>query len=418
MTLPLRKAIFWTHLVAGAIAGLVIALMSFTGVALAFKPQIMQWASQETRHAPPPSPGAARLPLEDILARVRAASPETREARPTAITLDADPNATVAVAFGRAGTHQVNGYTGQVLGEAAPRWTGFFRLMEDLHRWLGAKGENRDLGRAVTGVSNAAFLVLAITGLYLWFPRKWTWRNVRAVLWFKRHLDGKARDFNWHNVIGLWSAPVLIVLTATGMVISYKWASNLVYTVTGSEPPGQPPAPVITPPAPDAKPLALDALVALAAQQAPPWQQITVRLPEGPPPSRADAAPSSTPPAPPPATRPADAVRISVRDRDPWPLFASPQLTFDPYTGAVVAREDFAAYSTGHKARRWMRFLHTGEALGVAGQAVAALASLGGLFLVWTGLSLALRRFARWRQRRAASTRSSADLTDSSAEST
>jgi uncharacterized iron-regulated membrane protein len=35
----------------------------------------------------------------------------------------------------------------------------------------------------------------------------------------KRGLKGKARDFNWHNVIGVWCLPVLIVLTTTGMVI-------------------------------------------------------------------------------------------------------------------------------------------------------------------------------------------------------
>jgi uncharacterized iron-regulated membrane protein len=40
-----------------------------------------------------------------------------------------------------------------------------------------------------------------------------------------------------------------------------------------------------------------------------------------------------------------------------------------------------------------MRFLHTGEALGWPGKLLAALASLGGAFLVWTGFALAWRRF-------------------------
>ena len=40
----------------------------------------------------------------------------------------------------------------------------------------------------------------------------------------------------------------------------------------------------------------------------------------------------------------------------------------------------------------WLRWLHTGEALGVVGQTIAGLASLGAAVLVWTGLSLALRR--------------------------
>ena len=49
-----------------------------------------------------------------------------------------------------------------------------------------------------------------------------------------------------------------------------------------------------------------------------------------------------------------------------------------------------------------MRFLHTGESLGVLGQLVAALASLGGAVLAVTGIALSLRRLQAWRARRAA----------------
>ena len=46
-----------------------------------------------------------------------------------------------------------------------------------------------------------------------------------------------------------------------------------------------------------------------------------------------------------------------------------------------------------------MRFLHTGEALGFFGKLVAALASIGGALLVWTGFALAWRRFIAWRRK-------------------
>ena len=52
--------------------------------------------------------------------------------------------------------------------------------------------------------------------------------------------------------------------------------------------------------------------------------------------------------------------------------------------------------------RGWMRFAHTGELGGVIGQFVAGLACVGGAFLVWTGFSLAFRRFLAWRTRTAA----------------
>lgn len=54
--------------------------------------------------------------------------------------------------------------------------------------------------------------------------------------------------------------------------------------------------------------------------------------------------------------------------------------------------EGFRDLSTAMKIRRWTRFLHTGQTLGWAGQLVAGLASLGGVFLVYTGFALSWRR--------------------------
>ena len=48
----------------------------------------------------------------------------------------------------------------------------------------------------------------------------------------------------------------------------------------------------------------------------------------------------------------------------------------------------------------WSRFVHTGEYYGIVGQTVAGVASAAGVMLVWTGVSLALRRFAAWNVRR------------------
>ena len=54
--------------------------------------------------------------------------------------------------------------------------------------------------------------------------------------WFRTGISGKARDFNWHNVIGLWCAVPLFFVVAGALVISYPWASNLVYRLAGSQP--------------------------------------------------------------------------------------------------------------------------------------------------------------------------------------
>ena len=85
------------------------------------------------------------------------------------------------------------------------------------------------------------FLFIVLSGMYLWLPRVWKWIQFKNVLWFRGGLAPKARDFNWHNVIGIWSAIPLAIVVAGAMPISYPWASNLVYRMVGDTPP--PPAP-------------------------------------------------------------------------------------------------------------------------------------------------------------------------------
>ena len=228
--MKLRTVLFWTHLTAGLVAGVVILIMSVTGTLLTFQQSVLKVVERSQRYVEVPANGR-RLDVDVLLERARLAVPD---AEPTTVTLDSDPRATASIALGQRGTVFVNPYTGDVLGTGSARARGFYRSVTSWHRYLSVEGERRATARAITGACNAAFLILAVTGLYLWWPRQWTWRHVSAVMLFRGGLKGKARDFNWHNVIGFWCAPILVVLTASGMVISYTWASNLVYTLTGS----------------------------------------------------------------------------------------------------------------------------------------------------------------------------------------
>ena len=78
--MTLRSFIFWPHLVAGITAGLVILVMCVTGVLLTYERQ-MSPGPTAFRSAFPAA-ARARLPVEDLLARVRAGRPDL--AHPTA----------------------------------------------------------------------------------------------------------------------------------------------------------------------------------------------------------------------------------------------------------------------------------------------------------------------------------------------
>jgi uncharacterized iron-regulated membrane protein len=66
-----------------------------------------------------------------------------------------------------------------------------------------------------------------------------------------------------------------------------------------------------------------------------------------------------------------------------------------PLSAEAIRREPFAGQNMDRRLRAWVRPLHTGD----LGQSIAFLASAGGAVLVWTGLSVAWRRFRRWCRR-------------------
>jgi uncharacterized iron-regulated membrane protein len=142
-----HKIIFWSHLLAGCIAGVVIFIMSATGVILMYEHQMVEYAERDVREVVPPRADAQRLSLDEIVAKARAKNPK---APPTGVVLRNEPTASVAVGFGRDGATYVNPYTGIVLGEGS-ELHDWFHAVVDWHRWLGTEGEGRATARAITG---------------------------------------------------------------------------------------------------------------------------------------------------------------------------------------------------------------------------------------------------------------------------
>ena len=384
--MKLRTLIFWPHLIAGVTAGVVIFIMSVTGVVLTFERQLIAWSDSQYRSVP--ASGTSRLSVEALLQKVRTDHPDLA---PSAVTVGSAPDAPLTVSVPQR-TLYFDAYSGRLLGEGSQGVRRFMSGTRAWHRWLAVDGEGRSVARAITGWSNLIFLFIVVSGFYLWFPRKWTWVQVRSVVFFNRKAAGKARDFNWHNVIGVWSAIPLFIVVVSGLPISFPWANALVYRAVGEEPPAargreggaggregrgregqrreERAAPSLD---------GLNTLWSRAEQHVDGWRTINVRVPES---SRAP-------------------VVFGIDTGDGGQPQRRSTLTLDRATGAVVSYEAFESQSLGRRLRSISRFAHTGEVLGIPGQTIAGLATAGGAVLVWTGLVLAWRRWRSWMKRRA-----------------
>jgi uncharacterized iron-regulated membrane protein len=387
-TLMFRKTIFWIHLGCGVAAGLVILMMSFTGVVLTYERQIEAWAEQQ--HYVPESDQSTRLSLEQLHF---IAQKERGDFNPNTIVIINDPGAPVsftAARRGGGGGFSLNPYSGEQMETGSPALENFFSITTAVHRRFNVTGDNRNLARGITGASNLMFLFLLISGMYLWFPKIWKWGMFRIRFAFRGTAgNSKARDFNWHHVFGIWSAIPLVFVVATASVFYYPWANNLVYQVYGEDLPSQVQAPAnassnITaqenagsvPSFPEF--LSFDQLFAKAASyieqsnntKSSGWRQISLTLP----------GESST------------TINFAIDQGNGGEPHKRHNLVLSRETGEVSSWRPFSSQSKGSQTRSIIRYLHTGEVLGIIGQTIAGLVSLTSLFMVWTGLALAWRR--------------------------
>lgn len=406
-----RKAIFWVHLAAGLLAGVVILVLGVTGVIMSFERQILE-ANTGVVVSKPAGEVSPKGP-EELLAKHEGSQPAA-----TAVIFNSDPEKPAVVQFGRNKALYADPYTGESLGEGNKGLKDFFAWTLRLHRWLTL---DREVGNKITGPANLTFLFLVVSGLYLWFPKRRTRSALKAVTTLQFRLKGKARDWNWHNVFGFWACVPLFLIVVTGTVMSYTWANNLIFQAVGE--PAPPPRGQGGPPggggaarpeggramaaeggqrgerggrgegregggrprgeggghSHDHGPVSLaglDAGLAKVKAASADWQTISVAVPKG------------------------ETAQFTVSASHRGRPDLRRTLTVDLAGGEIVKNEGFESQTTGRKIRTFVRWVHTGEAFGWFGQLIAGLSALSAVVLVWTGFALSWRRF--FKKKRAA----------------
>ena len=231
--MSLRKALFQLHWIFGITVGIVLAIVGATGALLSFEQQIVASLGREDRQVE--ANGRTPLAPAELLARVAANEPQKHI---TGLNIIREPAETVRVTFAPREQRYVDPYTGALLPAASGGAEAFFRNVRQLHRWLmfGELGD-RDIGRQIVGASTLVLIFMALTGLYLRWPRGPAARRFKTWLVPDSRLKGRAFLWNLHSVIGTWVLPVYLVIALTGLQWSYEWYRDGLYSIAGVERP-------------------------------------------------------------------------------------------------------------------------------------------------------------------------------------
>lgn len=217
-TLWLRKALFQVHLWAGIALAVYIIAISMTGSLLVYRNELYRAATPAPLTVQPSGP---RLSDDGLRAAVLRAYPGARVTRVLAGRRSSQP-VDVSIAVGnRVKQRLFDPYTGRDLGNSVPLGIWFVSTLMDLHdNLLGGR-----TGRQVNGVGAVLVIVLAMTGLVIWWPGIKTWRRGLIV---HRRIGWTRWIWELHGMMGVWSLAFIVLFGVTGLYLSYPaWFSAL-----------------------------------------------------------------------------------------------------------------------------------------------------------------------------------------------
>jgi sulfite reductase (NADPH) flavoprotein alpha-component len=223
-----KKVFFQIHWFLGITAGLILSLMGVTGAIYSYEPQILKWINQDSYVVE-----VAQSPKLTPAQLYQHFNQQQPEIEINSITIASDPAASSTVNIKKEGARRgynmmVNPYTAEVLPEIKGRDT--LQFIQRLHRNLTA-GE---FGAQITGASTLMLIFFVLSGLYLRFPKKHTFKQ-----WFFIKPKLKGRNFIWdlHAVVGTWVVIFYLLFACTGLYWSYDWWRAGMFKVMGVEQP-------------------------------------------------------------------------------------------------------------------------------------------------------------------------------------
>lgn len=256
-----------------------------------------------------------------------------------------------------------NPYSGDFMHKEA-LMEDFFIIVEYIHLYLLLPPE---IGGHVVGIATIVFVLMLITGIVLWWPKKR--KNLKDRLKIKWDAKWRRVNYDLHNVTGFYISLITLVIAITGITFSYHWMGDALYFAgnLGKEYPQELADPVIDTTLVNKNPgSAIDKAFEQTIRLAPTTGMYFI--------TSYQKAPIETGSYP-------DALEFDHQSN----------FFFDPANGKLLQKQYYNDKSTGMKLKEMNYGLHTGQYFGLTGKIIAFIASLLAAalpvtgFIIWWG---------------------------------
>ncbi|MCM3412733.1 PepSY-associated TM helix domain-containing protein [Metabacillus litoralis] len=227
----LYKTVWRWHFYAGIIFAPFLMILAITGAVYLFKPQIEQLLYQEYYEVNPQGEKiSATQQIETVKneypdAVVSKYRPGESDSRSSEVTISSN-NETLTVF--------VNPYTAELIGELNSE-DRIMNKIEEIHGELMVG----TIGDRIVELAACWAIVLIVTGLYLWFPKKK--QDLSGVLIPRLNKGKKIFRRDLHVVPAFWVTAGMLFLILTGLPWSGFWGTNF-QTIATNAGTGYPPS--------------------------------------------------------------------------------------------------------------------------------------------------------------------------------
>lgn len=222
----LRKLHLWLSIP----FGLLISLICLSGALLIVEKDVVRRSDRTLLYVVPDG-----QPMELAALCVKILSEQPEGAKISGITIYPDVNRSYEVSIAKPHRRNllVDQYRGVVLGEY--KRSPFFESVSLLHRRMLDSSKGGKVGKQVVGVTVLCFVVILISGVVLWWPKRW--RAVRRSLRIRFGRGVRVLMYDLHVTLGVFATLFLLGCSITGLSWVYDWFEKPLYSLLGAEAP-------------------------------------------------------------------------------------------------------------------------------------------------------------------------------------
>lgn len=219
----IKKAILFLHRWLGLTSGLVVLILSITGCLFVFQKEFTNWMRSDVMYV---ENDQQRLSVAEMYERTAEAlqaeqlnyglttyHDDTQSWTAFSYIPSSKPALTYFGSIEDYRTAYLNQYTGELL-TVIDEEKDFFQIVKGIHWSLLLA---TPIGQPIVVWSTVIFVLLLISGLILWWPRKWN-KTVRSKS-FKVKWSARWRRVNYdlHNVLGFYALILALIVGLTGL---------------------------------------------------------------------------------------------------------------------------------------------------------------------------------------------------------